>query len=96
MKTIIDTNAKGEIISNYSFDYDAGSKIKEEKGLNENITVTSGETVMTYGKGNRLLTYNGQEVTYDADGNMIYGPLNGKMVEFKYGGDCFYIHQKTF
>ena len=84
VKTIIDTNAKGEIISNYSFDYDAGGKIKEEKGLNENLTVTNGEIIMTYGKGNRLLTYNGQEVIYDADGNMTYGPLNGKMVEFKY------------
>ena len=84
VKTIIDQNAKGEIISNYSFDYDAGGKIKEEKGLNENLTVTKGEIIMTYGKGNRLLTYNGQEVTYDADDNMTYGPLNGKMVEFKY------------
>ena len=84
MKTIIDTNGKGEIISNYSFDYDAGGKIKEEKGLNENLTVTNVEIIMTYGKGNRLLTYNGQEVTYDADSNMTYGPLNGKMVEFKY------------
>ena len=84
MKTILDQNAKGEIISNYSFDYDAGGKIKEEKGLNENLTITNGETIMTYGKGNRLLTYNGQEVKYDADGNMTYGPLNGKMVDFTY------------
>ncbi len=84
VKTIIDTNVKGEIISNYSFDYDAGGKIKEENGLNENLTITNGETFMTYGKGNRLLTYNGQEVKYDADGNMTYGPLDGKMVNFKY------------
>ena len=84
VKTIIDTNVKGEIICNYSFDYDDGGKIKEEKGLNENLTITNGETFMTYGKGNRLLTYNGEEVKYDADGNMTYGPLDGKMVEFKY------------
>ena len=84
VKTIIDTNVKGEMVCNYSFDYDAGGKIKEEKGLNENLTITNGETIMNYGKGNRLLTYNGQEIKYDADGNMTYGPLDGKMVNFKY------------
>ncbi len=36
--------------------------------------------------GNRLVTYNGQTAEYDADGNMIYGPLKGEMVEFTY--DC--------
>lgn len=30
---------------------------------------------MTYGTDNRLATYNGQPVTYDADGNMTTGPL---------------------
>lgn len=39
---------------------------------------------MTDGKGNRLLTYNGQEIKYDADGNMTYGPLDGEMVDFTY------------
>jgi hypothetical protein len=34
---------------------------------------------MTYTEDNRLATFNGQEVQFDADGNMISGPLNGQM-----------------
>ena len=41
---------------------------------------------MKYDKANRLISYNDQEVLYDDDGNMIYGPLNGEMTEFTY--DC--------
>ncbi len=41
---------------------------------------------MTYDADNRLLTYNGQAVEYDACGNMTKGPLNGGMAEFTY--DC--------
>ncbi len=33
-----------------------------------------------------MVTYNGEEILYDKDGNMLYGPLNGEMVEFEY--DC--------
>ena len=29
----------------HSFDYDASGKIKEEKGLNENLIVTNGEII---------------------------------------------------
>ena len=69
---ILDYNAAGEIIANYSFDYDAGGKIVEETGLSENFTAANGDIIMTYGKGNRLLTYNGEAVQYDADANMTY------------------------
>ena len=41
---------------------------------------------MEYDKTNRLIKYNGQTVKYDADGNMTYGPLDGKMTTFVY--DC--------
>ncbi|NLK51044.1 MAG: RHS repeat-associated core domain-containing protein [Syntrophomonadaceae bacterium] len=40
---------------------------------------------MTYGYSNRLISYNnGQQVTYDADGNMLQGPLNEEMGAFTY------------
>ena len=48
---------------------------------------TSGATSsveMKYDAANRLIYYNGEEVKYDADGNMIYGPLDGKMTKFEY------------
>ena len=41
---------------------------------------------MTYDKNNRLLTYNGEKIQYDKDGNMTYGPLQGKMTRFEF--DC--------
>ena len=41
---------------------------------------------LTYDADNRLLTYNGRSVQYDACGNMTKGPLNGGMAEFTY--DC--------
>ena len=41
---------------------------------------------MEYDKTNRLIKYNGTEVKYDKDGNMVYGPLNGVMTSFIY--DC--------
>lgn len=41
---------------------------------------------MTYDVDNRMITYNGEDVLYDANGNMTYGPLNGEMTEFAY--DC--------
>ena len=41
---------------------------------------------MIYDADNRLLTYNGQQVEYDKEGNMTRGPLNGGMADFAY--DC--------
>ncbi|MBO5388403.1 MAG: hypothetical protein J6A59_09720, partial [Lachnospiraceae bacterium] len=33
-----------------------------------------------------MVTYNGEDIIYDDDGNMLYGPLDGEMVTFTY--DC--------
>ena len=41
---------------------------------------------MTYDDSNRMLTYNGEELRYDDDGNMTYGPIDGVMTEMEY--DC--------
>ena len=67
--------------------------IYDEAGNITNITASNGTDIsnltsaeMAYDAANRLIKYNGEEVKYDADGNMIYGPLNGEMLEFVY--DC--------
>ena len=69
---------------NYSYD---------ESGNITNIDATNAMGVtglssaeMVYNENNQLVKYNGKTVKYDADGNMIYGPLNGEMADFKY--DC--------
>ena len=75
-------------VNHQEYSYDSSGNITEVKQLSEgelNFTgVTSAE--MTYDENNRLLTYNGENIKYDKDGNMIYGPLDGKMTDFVY--DC--------
>ncbi|MFD1886815.1 RHS repeat-associated core domain-containing protein, partial [Paenibacillus wenxiniae] len=39
---------------------------------------------MTYTADNRLATVNGQAVKYDAEGNMLHGPLQGSMQDYSY------------
>ncbi len=41
-------------------------------------------TTMTYGSDNRLAAYNGQNVVYDADGNMTTGSQAGAMGSYTY------------
>lgn len=41
---------------------------------------------MAYGQDNRITAYNGENITFDADGNMTSGPLNGSTAAYKY--DC--------
>lgn len=81
--------SKGEeILDRTEYTYDASGNItgiSQSEGLEADILETV-NTVMTYDEANRLLTYNGEEIQYDEDGNMIYGPLNGAMAEFLY--DC--------
>ena len=77
-----------KVVNRQEYSYDASGNITEVKQLyNGELNFTEVNTVeMTYDKNNRLLTYNGEEVKYDKDGNMTYGPLNGMVVEFVF--DC--------
>ena len=52
----------------------------------KNETELLASSTMTYDSSNRMITYNGEKIEYDDDGNMTYGPLNGKMVKYEY--DC--------
>ena len=65
--------------------YTDGTSGADGAVVNGDGTVTV-SIAMTYDEDNRLLTYNGQAVEYDADGNMTRGPLKGGMAEFTY--DC--------
>lgn len=63
------------VLAQNDYGYDAGGNITKDQSNQKS-------SVMTYAYANRLETFNGQEVTYDADGNMIRGPLAGAMVDF--------------
>jgi len=68
-----DNDILGNEIANYTYSYDAAS----------NITVSSRGTLV-YDTNNRLISNNGQNMTYDADGNMTTGMLNGTTATFSY------------
>ena len=75
--------ATGAVISQFDFSYDAAGNISQE------LVVPASQppqltlpTDMTYGLANRLASYNQQAVQFDADGNMVLGPLSGNMENF--------------
>jgi len=127
MTKLTDKKANGEIIHDYSYEYDAvGNLLIEEGGISPNLSdlnalgpssdtlleegtgdessfyfalngpglspsmsdleneTKDSDTSMTYTGDNRLATYNDVEVQFDQDGNMVYGPLNGKMDSYVY------------
>ncbi|MBP3620458.1 MAG: hypothetical protein J6J16_01710, partial [Lachnospiraceae bacterium] len=82
--------AAGEEVYSYIYTYDDWGNITniiyESQSEEETDLSTLTSSTMTYDESNRMLTYNGEEVLYDEDGNMVYGPLDGEMVTFTY--DC--------
>ncbi|WP_190239979.1 DUF6531 domain-containing protein [Pelotomaculum schinkii] len=79
-----DVDAGGSVISQYDYTYDAAGNLIQEENFNENVSLTMDDAALTYATDNRLATYNGQTVLYDADGNMTAGPLAGEMAGLTY------------
>ena len=79
-----------EVLTCYNYEYDAYGNITTVEGTETTDTKEGlsrlSSAVMTYDGENKLLTYNGEALRYDADGNMTYGPVNGVMSELTY--DC--------
>ena len=84
---IKDTAKDGRLITDLSYSYNENGNIEQIRDKNAGTAGMESKTeTMTYDAVNRLISYNGKAVSYDADGNMIYGPLNGQMASFTY--DC--------
>ncbi|MCX7922713.1 MAG: PA14 domain-containing protein [Clostridia bacterium] len=79
-----DTDRNGSVINKYTFSYDKGGNIISEESDYEPNTTGIKNAIMTYSSSNRLETYNGQIISYDADGNMVAGPLKNAAVNFTY------------
>lgn len=79
-----DMASNGEVISQFDFVYDATGDIIEEAMLPEPELFPLLPVKMTHTAANRLATFNGEAVTFDTDGNMTQGPLNGEMVDFAF------------
>ena len=63
-----------EIISQQRFTYDDF----------DNIVSDSCSNIFTYDINNRLISYNGRAITYDAIGNMVYANLSNGETHFEY------------
>jgi len=79
-----DLGPEGEIINHYEYDHDKAGKVTKEESSRDTGGYDLQEAEMEYGEGNLLVSYNGQEVEYDPDGNMIHGPLDGQMEDYTY------------
>ena len=74
------------VIYEATYTYDASGNIVSLTSANSLSALDFEETEMEYDSANRLIKWNGFSLVYDADGNMTYGPLNGKMESYVY--DC--------
>ena len=88
---IAQKDIKGEeVLTDYTYTYDDSGNITAIDGTETTDTEEGisrlNSAKMTYDAENRLITYNGETLRYDADGNMTYGPVNGVMSELVY--DC--------
>jgi RHS repeat-associated protein len=79
-----DVASNGDVIRQFDFVYDAAGDIIKEAVVPEPTPFPFIPATMTYTAANRLATYNGEAVTFDADGNMTLGPLNGELVYFTF------------
>jgi RHS repeat-associated protein len=79
-----DKDSQGEILSLFDFTYNQAGDIIEEAMLPEPEPFPLASVNMTYTAANRLKTFNDEPVTFDADGNMTQGPLNGERVDFAF------------
>jgi RHS repeat-associated protein len=80
----VEKDNHGELINQFDFSYDAAGNILKEQKLPKPDSVSLPPVTMTYSAANRLATYNGQAVSFDADGNMVSGPLSGEMANFSF------------
>jgi len=79
-----DVASGGAVIRQFDFVYDAAGDIVKEQVVPKPAFFPFIPATMTYTAANHLATYNGEAVTFDADGNMTLGPLNGGLVTFAF------------
>lgn len=79
----LDKDQANNTLTQFDFTYNAAGNVTTEAN-NLPDTPMPEQKTMTYTTDNRLENCNGQNVTYDADGNMTSGPLNGQNTSFTF------------
>lgn len=78
-------NANGDVLYDTAYGYDEVGNLTEENNIVGGYPFVPVDAVsMSYGTDNRLTEINHQSVVFDADGNMIEGPLLGVTESFTY------------
>jgi RHS repeat-associated protein len=72
---IRDQDARGNIIYSSTAQIDAADRITGEAISPAPTILAEPGATMTFDADNRLMTYNGQAVSFESDGNMLTGPL---------------------
>ncbi len=72
------------VIGNSTFTYDGTGNLTGETTADGDPDYTLFSTLMTYGADNRLTSYQGLPIGYDADGNMLTAPLGVALYEHLY------------
>jgi hypothetical protein len=80
----VEKESDGNLLRQVDFSYDAAGNMVKEQTVPKPESVSWLPVTMTYSAANRLATYNGQAVQFDADGNMVSGPLSGEMANFSF------------
>ncbi len=82
-----DLDKGGLPIVEYTYSYDAAGRLRAETGLAQGPGYVPKPVMMTYDNTRDwVATYNGQQVSYDREGNLTSGPLGsgGTMASFQY------------
>uniref|UniRef100_A0A4Y8PXR6 Hint domain-containing protein n=1 Tax=Paenibacillus athensensis TaxID=1967502 RepID=A0A4Y8PXR6_9BACL len=79
-----DLAADGTVIQRNTLSYDANGNLSEQQSDIEQQMFPVAQDTMTYGADNRLATFNGNETSFDANGNLLHGPLQGSIQAFEY------------
>jgi RHS repeat-associated protein len=74
----------GRAIASYAMKFDPAGQIGSEVRTPTVAPVVPSLVSMTYDADDRLLTFDGNNITHDADGNMTRGPVGGSIGDLTY------------
>jgi RHS repeat-associated protein len=84
LTSLRETAAGGAVIATFVMAYDAGGQISAQTRTPTPPAAVPNLVAMTYDVDDRLTTFNGSAVTFDADGNMTRGPIGAGFGDFAY------------
>ncbi len=79
----IDVDPYGNKINQFTYSYNSvGNIVYESSSASQQLDLL--DSNMSYGRDNLVINYNSQDISNDADGNMIFGPLAHNMETYSW------------